>query len=87
MTRSTLEGERIVAEVRTWKRGITLRLDPAETHALDLVAGNGWGSGDFAEWLESAGSPELVKPCQDAMDALGRGLGAWLNRYGKDIED
>ncbi len=33
-------------------RRVILRLTPLEADMLALVAGNGWGDGDFVHWLK-----------------------------------
>ncbi len=48
---------------------VVLRLTIREAIALDLVVINGWGDGDFAEWLE-AGDPKDVDACKKAMKKL-----------------
>ncbi len=59
------------------KRRILLNLTMAEAQMLRLVIGNGWGDGDFAEWL---GSKRDASTCRRAMDKLDAAMRKPLNR-------
>ncbi len=45
---------------------ITIKLTLAEAKSLSSVADNGWGTGDFADFLNK----REVKACQSAMQKL-----------------
>ncbi len=49
------------------KRLVVVKLTPNEADMLSSVAGNGWGDGDFAEWL---GSKWKAAACRRAMRKL-----------------
>lgn len=61
---------------RSLKRRVLLNLTRLEARMLSLVVGNGWGDGDFAEWL---GNGRDAAACRRAMDKLDAAIGQSLN--------
>lgn len=54
---------------------VVVRLTPLEADMLSSVADNGWGDGDFADWLcgtdgHGAKARSRVKACERAMEKL-----------------
>jgi len=50
---------------------VTVTLTLFEAKMLDLVAGNGWGDGDFADWL---GDRRKAAACVRAMEKLSHAI-------------
>jgi len=51
---------------------ITLKLTPLEARMLALVAGNGWGDGDFRDWINNKAHE---RACKRALDKLADAAG------------
>lgn len=52
-------------------RKVVIELTELEARMLRLVVGNGWGDGDFAEWI---GDAQRTRACQRAMAKLNKAV-------------
>ena len=53
-------------------RLVSLRLTPLEADMLKSVTGNGWGDGDFADWLNDKAQIAACKRAMLKLDAAIR---------------
>jgi hypothetical protein len=62
------DSERLAMVTESLKgRTVLVILTPEEASALHGVVGNGWGDGDYEDWL---GGPARAKTCVRAMEKL-----------------